>query len=134
MAAGDAAMTPSQDLLLLWQARLRLQDWAIRLSELPPDDGDERSSVNIDANVRQAVIRFDPVMPADQAERQLLHELLHVRLVVMEDAFSQVVGDDETARQWWKRGEESAIEALVDALLPGYPRREYRGDAAWVEP
>lgn len=117
-----------------WQTRLRLLDWHIALSSQAPDDSDERSAVDMDANVRRAVIRFDPVLPDDQWERQLLHELLHVRLVMLEDAFSQVAGDDKTAREWWQRGEESAIEAIVDAfLLPGAPRRDYRGDAVWVE-
>lgn len=124
---------PSRDQLSEWMTKLRLTDWLIRLSDVAADD-DDRSTVDIDANTRQAVIRFDPVMPADQVERQLVHELLHVRMIQIEDAFSQVVGEDETARQWFKRGEESTIEALVDAFLPEQPRREYRGSPAWAEP
>ncbi len=115
-----------------WVGVLRLNEWHVGLSDVPCDDGDERSSVDIDRNLHRAVIRFDPTMPEDQAERQIVHELLHVRLSEMEDAFRQVVGDDETASTWWHRSEERTIEALTDALLPDQPRREWRGGPAWV--
>ena len=82
---------PSRDQLSEWMRKLRLTDWLIRLSEVAADD-DDRSTVDIDANTRQAVIRFDPVMPADQAERQLVHELLHVRMIQIEDAFLRKIG------------------------------------------
>ena len=121
-----------QEAVQVWRDRLRLGEWHIGLSDVAPDEDDDRSSVDIDRNLHRAVIRFDPVLPEKQNERQVLHELLHVRLAELEDAFRQVVGDDETARTWWHRSEERAIEALVDALLPDQPRIDYRGGPAWV--
>lgn len=115
-----------------WQVALLLSDWRIGLSSTPPDGDDERSSVDIDRNLHRAVIRFDPTVPEDQVERQVVHELLHVRLAEIEDAFRQVVGDDSTAATWWHRSLERTIERLVDALLPDCPRYDYRGGVAWV--
>lgn len=59
--------------------------------------------------------------PEGQIERQVVHELLHVVLSGMEDAFR--AAKEHTPKAWddagdrlWSRGEEAAIEALVDAL------------------
>lgn len=115
-----------------WQVRLRLTEWHIGVSDVAPDGDDERSSVDIDRNLHRAVLRFDPTLPLDQRDRQIVHELLHVRMAELEDCFRQVVGDDETAATWWHRCEERMIEALTDALVPAQPRRDYRGGPAWV--
>lgn len=125
-------MTDQSAVVQRWLVTLRLTEWHIGLSDIPCDSDDERSSVDIDRNLHRAVIRFDPTLPEDQIERQILHELLHVRLAELEDAFRQVASEDETARTWWHRSEERAIEALTDALLPDHPRRDYRGGPAWV--
>jgi hypothetical protein len=118
------------DSIRRWSARLRLGDWTIGVSAVPPDRNDQRSSIDLDMNIRRAVIRFDPTLPPDQVERQIVHELLHVRTVGLEDVFDQVVGSDGTAQTWWTREHESMIEAMVDALLPDQPRRDYRGGGA----
>lgn len=115
-----------------WQGRLRLGSWQIRFSELACEEEDSRSTVDIDPSTHFAVIRFDPTLPEDQYHRQIVHELLHVRLAIAEDAFNQA-DTTEVLQTWFKRGQESAIEALVDALLPDHPRREYRGAPVWIE-
>lgn len=119
-------------LISRWATVLHLTDWTIFDSPIAPTEDDRRSCIDIDNATRDAVLRFDPVLPPDQLERSVLHELLHLRLVAMEDAFNQVAGDDETAQAWHHRAKESAIEALVDAFLPGQPRRNYRGGPEWV--
>jgi hypothetical protein len=121
-----------EEAVMAWQQRLRLGEWHIGLSDVAPDEEDTRSVVDVDRNLHRAVIRFDPVLPEHQTERQVVHELLHVRLSELEDCFRQVVGDDETAETWWHRSAERTIEALVDAFLPDQPRVEYRGGPAWV--
>jgi hypothetical protein len=121
-----------KDLIWDWQVKLRLTEWHVGVSDVAPDEDDQRSSVDIDRNLHRAVIRFDPTLPLDQRHRQIVHELLHVRLAELEDVFRQVVDDDETARTWWHRSEERIIEALTDALVPDQPRRDYRGGPAWV--
>lgn len=121
-----------QAFVATWQPRLRLPDWHIAVSPIAPDEDDERSSVEMDRNLHRAVVRFDPTLPEDQYERQVVHELLHVRLSELEDAFRQVVGDNEVAKTWWSRSCERTVEALTDALLPDSPRRDYRGGPAWV--
>jgi len=103
-----------------WQSRLRLADWQIAVSNLEPDP-DDRSTVNMDVRVRSAVIRLRSDTPPSQVERQVLHELLHILLSGMEDAYR--AAKDYTPKAWddpgdivWSRGAEFAIEALTDAL------------------
>lgn len=115
-----------------WQRALRLSEWWVGISDVPCDDMDMRSMVDIDRNLHRAVIRFDATLPNDQMERQIVHELLHVRLAELEDVFRQVVGEDGTADTWWHRAEERTIEALTDHLVPHQPRRDYAGGPAWV--
>jgi uncharacterized protein YaeQ len=115
-----------------WVDRLRLSEWTVLVSDSAPDEDDMRSMVDIDRNLHRAVIRFDPTLPATQRERQILHELIHVRLAELEDVFRLVVDDDETARTWWHRSEERTIEAIIDAFLPDSPRVDYRGGVGWV--
>lgn len=115
-----------------WQERLALADWHIGVSDVPCDDNETRSSVDIDPILHRALVRFHPTTPRDQIERQIVHELLHVRLSDLENVFNRVVGDDSTATAWWHHGEERMIEALVDALLPKNPRREWMGGPVWT--
>jgi hypothetical protein len=119
-------------LLAVWRDRLGLRDWHIMTSNFAPDEGDMRSCVDLDVGLQQAVVRFDPTLPDDQVERQVVHELLHARLAETRDVFDQVVGGNTVAATWCDRSTERAIEALVDAFLPDQPRREWRGGAAWV--
>lgn len=119
-------------LVARWQARLGLSHWRLLVSDRPPDEDDSRSEVDIDRNVLQALLRFDPVLPDDQLERQVVHELVHVRLAELDDVFRQVSVPDSVPRTWWGRAEEATVEALVVALLPGMSRREYRG--TWAGP
>lgn len=120
------------ELVARWQRALGLEDWRIGVAPIPPTDADERSSVDIDRNTHVAAVRFDPTLPDDQRERQVVHELLHVRLAELSDVFRQVAEDDEVAKTWWHRSEERAIERLTDLLVPHEPRREYRGSAPWT--
>lgn len=103
-----------------WQGRLRLSDWRLAVGDEEPEPND-RSTVDMDVLSRSAVIRLRSDTPASQVERQLVHELLHVRLAEIEDvhdlalehaapAFTQV------ALRAWDRACEPAIEAITDAL------------------
>lgn len=110
----------SPELLERWQRRLRLSDWHIAVSSEEPGEED-RSTIDMDARIRHAVIRFRSDTPASQVERQLVHELLHALLTGMEDAYNAArtyapASHDEAARRLWDRGCEFAIEALCDAL------------------
>lgn len=115
----------------LWQAALRLSDWHIAATNVEPDP-DSRSNVEIDVNVRLAALRLRASTPMAQVDRQIVHELLHVLLAGMEDAFR--AAKEYTPRAWddagnrmWHRAEESAIEALVDVLV-GVPRGHWGPD------
>jgi hypothetical protein len=103
-----------------WQRRLRLSDWHIAISTEEPEP-DDRSCIDMDLPIRQAVIRFRSDTPASQVERQLVHELLHALLGGMRDAYDAArsyapSSHDDAARRLWDRGCEFAIEALCDAL------------------
>lgn len=111
---------PIQQAIALWQPRLRLADWRIAASLEEPEPND-RSTADIDVNVRSAVIRLRRDTPPGQVERQVVHELLHVLLSGMEDAWR--AAKEHTPKAWddagdrlWARGAEFAIEALTDAL------------------
>jgi hypothetical protein len=107
----------AQEALDHWQRRLRLGDWIIRLGDGEPEP-DERSHVDMHTNIRQAVILLRSDTPASQVERQVVHELLHVRLVLLERAYIAAKG--HAPRGWddslWDLGTEAAIEALCDAV------------------
>lgn len=73
------------------------------------------------ANIRQAAIMLRSDTPAGQVERQVVHELLHARLVIMEQAFREAKewtprSVDHALDAMWALGAEGAIEALCDAL------------------
>ena len=109
-----------QKVIAKWQKALRLADWRIVLSGLEADP-DDRSTVNMDVLTKSAVIRLRSDTPASQVERQIVHELLHIVLVGMEDAYRGAKeytpkGWDAAGDRIWSRGSESAIEALTDAL------------------
>lgn len=123
-------LAEAQQLTEQWRPRLGLADWWVSVSSLAPGEDDSRSEVDIDRNLHRAVLRFDGDLPEDQLERQVVHELLHIRLAELEDCFRQVEGDDHTARKWWDRSQERTVEALASALVQT-PRREYRGDRVW---
>ena len=110
-----------QDALDIWLPRLRLHGWRVAHSPLPPSGEDERSSVDIDVNIRSAVVRLRADTPDSQVERQVVHELVHVVLSGMEDTYR--AAKEHTPKAWddagdrmWGRAEEAAIEALTDAL------------------
>lgn len=104
-----------------WQKRLRLGDWTIRIAKgMEPDEGD-RSTVVMHSNVRQAVIRLRSDTPESQVERQIVHEMLHIRLIGAERAFIEAKvwtpkASDDPLDAMWHLGQEAAIEALCDAL------------------
>lgn len=117
-----------------WQQRLRLVDWTIRVADDDPDP-DNKSSVDFDVPTRMAAIRFRADTPAEVLERQLVHELLHVRLGELEDLLNVAIADHaspaaELLRLWRRRTLESSIEALADALT-GIPRAEWCSGGVW---
>lgn len=123
-------------LLSAWQQRLRLSDWTIRISGAEPDQ-DDKSSVDIDVTTRIAALRFRADTPMTALERQLVHELLHVRLSEFEDLLNQAEAHtppafDKLADRWRARALESAIEALADALT-GTSRGEWCSGGVWDE-
>lgn len=125
-------MTPG-DYIAEWQARLRLGDWTIRWAEGVEPGSDDRSTVDMFANVRQAVIRLRSDTPAGQVERQVVHEMLHIRLVIVERAFVEAKewtpkAVDPALDAMWSLGLEAAIEALCDALGCA-PRADWTPDS-----
>lgn len=124
MKAARGALADSRGsarlLLSTWQARLRLGNWRIAVSDLEPGP-DDRSSIDMHVAIRQAAIRLRGDTPPSQVERQLVHELLHVRLALAEQAWRDTrqhtpPAFDPPNRTLWEAGVEAAIEALSDAL------------------
>ncbi|HSW43511.1 MAG TPA: hypothetical protein VLM76_13470 [Patescibacteria group bacterium] len=110
----------ARHLLPTWQDRLRLGDWRIAVSDLEPDP-DDRSTIDLHVAIRQAAIRLRGDTPPSQVERQLVHELLHVRFALAEQAWRDTrqhtpPAFDPPNRTLWEAGVEAAIEALTDAL------------------
>lgn len=117
-----------------WAAYLGLADWNIAFSSERVDKGC-RSNVDIDALTRTAAIRVHAKTPVNQWDRQLVHELLHVLLAGLEDSFNIAVSGnsrktDRVFRRMWARGQEYAIERLVDIIV-GVPREEWESSAVW---
>jgi hypothetical protein len=123
----------ARQLLPEWQRRLRLGDWYIAVSDLDPES-DARSNVDMHTQIRQAAIRLDKKTPASQVERQLVHELLHVRFAYTEWALQLAkkhtpLAFDESNDALWNSGMEAGIEALCDALGCA-PRSEWESSLA----
>lgn len=136
-------MTPetiahAKDRIAYWQARLRLADWHIRLSAEPPGP-ENRASHESHVDIRSAVVQLHPEIPWDQVDREVLHELLHIRLVLLERSTFILRHDtspltDSAFKSVWELSLEAAIEALCDALGAN-PRREWdpaRVEAPWL--
>lgn len=104
-----------------WVPRLRLGDWSVRYSPLEPEPT-HRSSVDMFQTIRYAAIRLRSDTPPSQVVRQVVHELLHIRFVGMEEAYNLAKGHtpkafDDSADVLWANGCEAAIEALSDIIL-----------------
>lgn len=120
MDAPPSAAVLARAVLPHWQGRLRLSDWRLAVGDGEPGV-DDRSCVDIDVLVQSAVVRLRSDTPPDQVERQLVHELLHVRLAALEDVHNLALEHtppafDKVADRAWDRACEPAIEALCDAL------------------
>lgn len=128
-------MTPrvqARRLLPGWQRRLRLGDWQVAVSDLEPE-ADSRSNVDYDVTLRRAVIRLLGNTPPSQIERQLVHELLHVRFALATWAWDQTrvhtpPAFDGPNKAMWNVGMEAGIEAVVDALGCA-PRAEWGAES-----
>lgn len=126
-------MTPetiayAKDRIAYWQNRLRLDDWHINLS-LDPPPANCRAHHDSHVNIRQSVIRLSPDVPWDQVEREVLHELLHIRFGIVTLSLGILSADttkatDEAFSKMWDLGMEGAIEALCDAFGVN-PRHEW---------
>ena len=116
----------ARELLPAWQHRLRLDDWFIRISNCKPADKDARSQVDTHPTVRQASIQLRADTPPGAVERQLVHELLHIRFALVRTAYANTLEHtpaafDKPNGVLWDMGFEAAVEALCDAL--GLPAR-----------
>lgn len=90
----------------LWQKRLRIQDWEVRVSLMTAQDRpDAFGHTDIDITEMRADVR---VRDDDNAEATLVHELLHLRLI----CFGV---DDDDAKQ-------TAMNLLADAFMRAYRR------------
>lgn len=117
-----------KSLCLLWQKRLRLQDWRIDVrfvdsGELPDDGG---GTCQVHAPNRSVVIKilrsdsynqtsdFYKAFPGDfDVERTLIHELVHIPL-------DGIIKAEDDADEFQHIAQEQAIEALTDALYDAY--------------
>lgn len=110
-----------------WAAHLGLADWHIRYSPAEPDP-DAHAQTNCFAPHKQAAIRLEATLPVSQIDRKVVHELLHVSLWEVQEAFNQAVaelsvGQRDTLMTLQRDASERLIESMVDALT-GIPRVE----------
>jgi hypothetical protein len=101
--------------MCVWQARLKLESWAIRV--VVCDSGDLRpntlGNIHWDAENKTAIIRLlDSSTGA--MERTLVHELVHLALAALPKT-------DAT-----RMDEEKAVSHMADALLALDPQSEPR--------
>ena len=107
-----------QPLLTEWQKRLRLQDWDVQVSitrerDMPIDSS--RGAIRWNVNTKEAWLHIlDPIdYPPDQVpqdiEQTIIHELLHLHLVMV----AEMAGENETIQITT----EQAIVCISEALV-----------------
>jgi len=103
-----------KDLLIIWQARLRLQDWKVKLKfqDLDNDYGscdcnleDKTATIKI-LNLKASLWKDDPNVTY---ERVLVHEILHIHFWELHDC--------DTSHPLMNKVEQ-AINFITDALVP----------------
>ncbi len=100
-------------LVRLWQKRLRLLDWNIKVKFVPAGDiPDEDAHSEWDDERMQSEIEVSDALTADQFEHTVVHELLHLRL------------SDWTPKQYGDPKVERAVNLLCDSFLTAYKRRK----------
>jgi hypothetical protein len=128
-ALADRYLRPK---LALWQERLSLQDWAIKLVQSHPSDLRRGTLGNIhwDADKQTAVIRVldasDYQRPFGAAVKDMeftvVHELVHLEL-------SSLTRNFKSRSEESYSGEEQAVNGIADALVhldapPGSARKK----------
>jgi hypothetical protein len=83
-------------LLALWQKTLRLQDWDVDVSIVPQDemeDASHRGEIEYEVALNDAIVRL--LRPEDydnewyDMEKTLVHELLHLKFSMFDEAISK---------------------------------------------
>ena len=104
----------------LWQKRLRLQDWKLKVlicevGEIVDDEGITLFGHTLhDPSEWNAVVRIEN---GPEAERTLVHELLHLRLAPFTGILREIkfkLNPEDKAAQ------ETAINLLADSLITGF--------------
>ena len=114
-------------LLTEWQRRLGVADWTIRFIDDAPADED-RASIDMFTLKRLAVFRIAPTMPETSWIESVVHELLHVALVDLEDlannAFDAMSPAAKAiAKAEYDKAQHRIIQSLVGAF--GIEHREW---------
>lgn len=115
MKAGDVGAG-----CVLWQKRLRLQDWDVTVAITAPDEDNPGKQGSITWRVHQKEARISLIDPADKAaqdrgydlECTLVHELLHLHFIAWD---TEDGTPEDTAL-------EQAITTLSRALVMAYQR------------
>lgn len=112
-------MSP-EEILARWQKILRLRGWTI--TRLPRADRPEPSKSDayseIDIGTKTAKIWAD-------TERQIIHELGHIVVVLLDDTFWRTTADRHLRREWNRRVEDAVkrYETAIMAALKEGARR-----------
>lgn len=97
-----------------WGDKLNLQSWDIRLSDEFDASHGEEAYVTRKDDERTAVIHVHPDA-GDQAERLIVHELLHLVLSEVTD-FAYTLSTSPSLMDLIRRKEELVINVLATAL------------------
>lgn len=109
-----------EPLIAKWRERLGLTEWDIRYSDEQPDRGLARSDIFRDKLV--VVVTINESLPDVALERSVIHELLHIVLLFVGDAWLDRADGFlppplfESLSAMSTQAEERAIERLIRAF------------------
>jgi len=112
---GETKLTQSKALSIIkyWQEKLRLMDWELGISTLPPSRGHDME-ISMTPTRKCAAIRISSKCwhyPEDRFNYLIIHELLHIVFEPIEDAYQGKAGV-----YYHQRQVEVAIDHLAKVL------------------
>lgn len=101
----------------LWQKRLRLQDWKVTIQLKPEEEMRKRELYGFSTHQPSEQEAIVEVANDSQAERTLVHELLHLRLA----PFSGILREQKfKLNEEDKAAQETAINLLADCFIQAW--------------